>query len=108
MIVRDLSYAETTGQVKPYRGPPMTLGNAAAAASGWSSGAGIVWCKACQRRSSPTPPRWLLGRATKSPCSIGANGWFAPRCGSRQAEMVLSGTRRQTDRFHWQPLTARG
>ena len=48
---------------------PMTLGVAAAARS-----QRIVLASG-MIRSSPTPPRWLLGTAPKRPCSIGANGW---------------------------------
>jgi hypothetical protein len=36
--------------MKPYRGPPMTLGNGAAAHVRL-----IVWCKDCGRRIEPDP-----------------------------------------------------
>ena len=36
--------------MKPYRGPPMTLGGAAAAQVRL-----IVWCKACGRQTEPDP-----------------------------------------------------
>ena len=42
--------------MKPYRGPPMTLGSAAAAKVRL-----MVWCKACGHRSEPDPAdqaRW--------------------------------------------------
>jgi hypothetical protein len=55
--------------MKPYRGPPMTLGNAAAAQVGL-----IVWCKArAATGSSPILPRWLPGTAPECPCSIAAD-----------------------------------
>src|SRR5262245_3000601 len=37
-------------RLKPYRGPPMTLGTAAAAHVQF-----MVWCKACGYRSEPDP-----------------------------------------------------
>jgi hypothetical protein len=43
----------------------MTLGNAAAACVRI-----IVWRKSCEHQSRPIPPRWLLGTATKRPCSM--------------------------------------
>jgi len=36
--------------MKPYRGPPMTLGSAAAAKVRF-----MVWCKACGHRGEPDP-----------------------------------------------------
>jgi len=36
--------------VKPYRGPPMTLGNAAAAQARL-----IVWCRDCRHQIEPDP-----------------------------------------------------
>ena len=71
----------------------MTLGNPAAARVRL-----IVWCRECRIvgarnaaiRSSPTPPRWLLGVGAGTPFSIGASGWSAPRCGSRQVVMVVN------------------
>jgi hypothetical protein len=36
--------------MKPYRGPPMTLGAAAAA-----QGRLIVWCRGCQHQVEPEP-----------------------------------------------------
>jgi hypothetical protein len=36
--------------MKPYRGPPTTLGNAAAAKVRL-----IVWCRECRRQAEPDP-----------------------------------------------------
>jgi len=49
---------EGASAVKPYRGPPMTLGAAAAAQVRL-----IVSCKACQHQVEPDPAEWLLGTA---------------------------------------------
>ena len=37
-----------------------------------------VWLQGNTRKSSPIPPRWLLGTAPKRLCSIGASGWSVP------------------------------
>ena len=68
--------------MKPYRGPPMTLGNAASAYVRL-----IVWCKACGHRIEPDAadtavPEWR----ERLICS---------RCGSRAADMVVTGTERR-------------
>ena len=69
-------------------GPPMTLGSAAAAKVRLTD-----WCKACGHRSEPDPAeqaRWY-GPETTVP------DWCArlvcSRCGSRDVDMVVSGTR---------------
>ena len=49
-------WEETTPQVKPHAGPPMTLESAALAHVRL-----LVWCKACGHRSEPDPAeqaRW--------------------------------------------------
>jgi len=69
------------------RGPPMTLGNAAAAQVRLSCGA-----RRASIRPSPTPPRWLPGTTPKRRRSIGASGWSAP---GRQVDMAVTGTARR-------------
>jgi hypothetical protein len=76
--------------MKPYRGPPMTLGGAATAHLTF-----MVWCKARDHRSEPDPAdqaRWygpettVLEWRARLVCS---------RCGSRNVEMVVSGAKRR-------------
>jgi hypothetical protein len=63
-------------------GPPMTLGNAAAAKVRL-----IVWCKACQHQIEPgPPPRWLLDTAPGPRCPTGAPGWSAASFTRRTAQ----------------------
>jgi hypothetical protein len=57
--------------MKSLPGPLMTLGSAPAAQVRF-----FVWASTASIRSSPIPPRRLLGMAPKRPCSIGASGWF--------------------------------
>ena len=70
-------------------GPPMTLGNAAAARVRL-----IVWCKACGHRPSPTLRRSPSGTVPRPPFPIGASGWCVRKCGSRNIDMVVTGTER--------------
>ena len=74
------------GAMKSYRGPPMTLGSAAAAHVRL-----MVWCKACGHRSEPDPAeqaRWF-GPETTMP------DWrrrlVCSKCGSRNVDFVVSG-----------------
>jgi hypothetical protein len=54
--------------VKPYRGPRMTLGAAAAAGVRL-----IVWCKECRHQVEPDP----VGMANRygAETSVGVSGW---------------------------------
>jgi len=68
--------------VNSYSGPPMTLGNAAAAHV-----RPIVWCLDCRHQVEPDPaemavPDWHV----RLVCS---------HCGSRRVDMVVSGTAAQ-------------
>jgi hypothetical protein len=69
--------------LKPYRGPPMTLGNAAAARVRL-----IVWCKACSHQAEPdaaeigerygaatTVPKWRE-RLVCSRCAAATPTWW--------------------------------
>ena len=57
-----------------YTGPPMRLGNAAAARVRL-----IVWYKACGTRSSPIPPAGAANTAPRSRSRSGASGWYVRR-----------------------------
>ena len=75
--------------MKRHAGPPMTLGNAAAARVRL-----IVWCKDCRHQVEPDPGAMAerYGAATTVPewrerlrCS---------QCGGRNIDMVVTGTKR--------------
>jgi hypothetical protein len=57
--------------MKPYRGPPMSLGVAAAAKVRL-----IVWCKACQHQVEPDPAEETERYGARTPSSIGAASVF--------------------------------
>jgi hypothetical protein len=54
----------------------------------------IVWCKGVRPSGRARPPRWPLGVGAGTPFSIGASGWSAPRRGSGEIDMVVTGERR--------------
>jgi hypothetical protein len=70
-------------------GPPMTLGNAAAARVRL-----IVWCKDCRHQIEPDPAEMaqLYGAETTVP------DWherlICSKCGNREVDMVVTGERR--------------
>ena len=74
--------------MKPYRGPPMTLGVATAAGVRL-----IVWCKECRHQVEPDPPE----NATRYGAETSVLDWrerlVCSQCGSRQVDMVLTGSR---------------
>ena len=73
-----------------YRGPQMTLGNAAAAHVRL-----IVWCLDCRHQVEPDPAEM----AERYGAEMTVPGWrtrlFCSRCGSRRVDMVVSGTERR-------------
>ena len=68
----------------------MTLGNAAAAKVRL-----IVWCKACGHQVEPDPAEMV----ERYGADVGIRDWcerlVCSECGSRQADMVVSGTERR-------------
>jgi hypothetical protein len=74
--------------MKSEPGPPMTLGAAAAAQVRL-----IVWCKSCQHQVEPDPAEM----ATRYGADTSVLDWrerlVCSRCGGRQADMVVTGTR---------------
>jgi hypothetical protein len=70
-------------------GPPMTLGAAAAAGVRL-----IVWCKACQHQVEPDPAEMAAHYGAETPVLDWREKLVCSRCGGRQADMVVSGTRR--------------
>jgi hypothetical protein len=75
--------------MKSEPGPPMTLGGAAAAQVRL-----IVWCKACQHQVEPDP----VEIAARYGAGMSVLDWreklVCSKCGSRQADMVVTGKRR--------------
>jgi hypothetical protein len=80
-------------RMKPYRGPPMTLGNAAAAGVRL-----VVWCGDCRRQVEPDPAEM----AERYGADMTVPDWHArltcSGCGSRQVDFVVTGTEL------WRPL----
>ena len=75
--------------MKSEPGPPMTLGGAAAAGVRI-----IVWCKAGQHQVEPDPAEL----AERYGAGVSVLDWrdrlICSRCGGRDNDMVLTGTRR--------------
>ena len=75
--------------MKPYRGPPMTLGAASAAGVRL-----IVWCKECRHQVEPD----LAEMATRYGAETSVLDWrerlVCSQCGGRPFDMVLTGTKR--------------
>jgi hypothetical protein len=76
--------------MKPYRGPPMTLGNAAAAGVRL-----VVWCRDCGRQVEPDPGEMVERYGAETT----VHDWHArlvcAGCGSRQIDFVATGTERR-------------
>src|SRR5215475_55882 len=67
--------------MKPYRGPPMTLGSAAAAHLRLT-----VWCKACGRRSEPDPAGQARWYGPETPVPEWRRRLVCSRCGDPLSE----------------------
>lgn len=73
-----------------YIGSPMTLGNAAAARVRL-----IVWCKVCQHQVEPDPAEQADRCGTDMPMPQWKERLVYSRCGSREVDMVVTGTERR-------------
>jgi hypothetical protein len=75
--------------MKPYRGPPATLGGTAAAQARI-----IVWCRDCRHQAEPDPAEL----ARRYGADIAIPDWHkrlvCSKCGNRAADFVLIGARR--------------
>jgi hypothetical protein len=85
----DLGY-QYARLMKSQRGPPMTLGNAAAARVRL-----IVWCKACGHQVEPDPAEMAERYGADVPVRDWCDRLACSKCGSRQADMVVTGTERR-------------
>jgi hypothetical protein len=74
--------------MKSEPGPPMTLGVAAAAQVRL-----IVWCKACQHQVEPDPAEMAARYGADTSVLDWRERLVCSRCGSRNADMVVTGTR---------------
>jgi hypothetical protein len=77
--------------VKSEPGPlPMTLDGAAAAQVRL-----IVWCKSCQHQVEPDPAEMAARYGADTSVLDWRERLVCSRCGERQADMVVTGTKRQ-------------
>ena len=84
----DAPSAERRKKTPP--GPPMTLGNAAAARVRL-----IVWCKACGHRAEPHPAEIAQRYGAETVVLDWRDRLVCSHCGSRNIDMVVSGTKRR-------------
>jgi hypothetical protein len=75
--------------VKPYRGPPMTLGLASAAGVRL-----IVWCKECRHQVEADPAEMATRYGEATSVLDWCERLVCSRCGGRQVDMVVTGTKR--------------
>ena len=72
--------------MKSEPGPPMTLGNAAAARVRL-----IVWCKDCRHQIEPGPAEMAQRYGAETTVPDWRERLICSKCGSRQIDMVVSG-----------------
>jgi len=72
-------------------GPPMTLGNAAVARVRL-----IVWCLDCRHQVEPDPAEMGQRYGAEMRVPDWRERLVCPRCGSRNVDMVVTGTERRT------------
>jgi DNA-directed RNA polymerase subunit RPC12/RpoP len=78
--------------MKSEPGPPMTLGNAAAAGVRL-----IVWCKDCGHQVEPDPAEMAQPYGAGTSVLDSRDRLVCSRCGSRAIDMVVTGTERLHD-----------
>jgi Zn finger protein HypA/HybF involved in hydrogenase expression len=72
--------------MKSEPGPPMTLGNAAAARVRL-----IVWCKDCRHQIEPDPAEMAQRYGAETTVPDWRERLICSQCGSRQIDMVVTG-----------------
>ena len=75
--------------MKPYRGPPVTLDTGAAAGVRL-----IVWCRKCDHQVEPDPAEMATRYGAETSVLDWRERLVCSRCGGRQVDMVLTGTKR--------------
>jgi hypothetical protein len=73
--------------MKAYSGPPMTLGNAAAAHVRL-----IVWCKGCGHKGEPAPAEMAERYGPETTVPDWSKRLVCSVCGSHDTDMVVTGT----------------
>jgi hypothetical protein len=76
--------------MKPYRGPPATLGSTAAAHLRL-----IVWCEDCRHQVEPDPAEMAERYGAETTVPDWGKRLVCSQCGSRNVHMVVSGTKRR-------------
>lgn len=71
-------------------GPPMTLGNAAAARVRL-----VVWCRDCRHQVDLDPAAQAQLHGTEMTAPDWRKRLVCSKCGSRNVDMVVSGTKRE-------------
>ena len=74
--------------MKRHAGPPMTLGNAAAARVRL-----IVWCKDCRHQVEPDPAAMAERYGTATTVPEWRERLRCSQCGGRNIDMVVTGTK---------------
>ena len=74
--------------MKSYRGPPMTLGSAAAAHLTL-----IVWCKDCRHQVEADPAEMVERYGAETTVPDWRERLVCSQCGSRDVDMVVIGAR---------------
>jgi len=75
--------------MKPYRGPPATLGSTAAAQARL-----IVWCRDCRHQVEPDPAEMAERYGAETTVPDWRRRLVCSQCGSRNVDMVVTGARR--------------
>ena len=75
--------------MKSYRGPPMTLGNAATARVRF-----LVWCLDCRYRAEPDPTEMAEHYGAETTVDDWHRRLVCGHCGSRHVDMVVTGAKR--------------
>jgi hypothetical protein len=75
--------------MKAYSGPPMTLGNAAAACVRL-----IVWCRDCGHQVEPEPAEMASRYGPETSVLDWSKRLVCSICGSHDTDMVVTGTER--------------
>ena len=75
--------------MKPYRGPPATLGSTAAAQARL-----IVWCRDCRHQVEPDPAEMAERYGAETTVPDWRRRLVCSQCGSRNVDMVVTGTTR--------------
>jgi rubredoxin len=79
-----------SGAAMKSKPPPMTLGNAAAARVRL-----IVWCRACGHRVEPDAGELARRHGPETTVPDWRERLVCSRCGSRNVDMVVTGTERR-------------